>query len=135
MPFDVLIVDDAALTRDVVRRALQLARTPIGEVREAGNGREALEMLQANRFDVVISDVQMPVMTGAEMIRSMSADERLRSIPVIILSTDGSVTRLDALQNLGAKGYVRKPFTPAKLRDALQAVTGERWHETGQRSA
>jgi two-component system chemotaxis response regulator CheY len=135
MSFRILVVDDSATTRRIVERTLRIAKIPIAELVEAPHGAAALELLGESDFDVVIADINMPTMGGIEMLQWMNADDRLREVPVIILSTEGSLARIESLRSLGAKGYIRKPFTPEKVRDVLLSVMGEGEHAADQESA
>ncbi|HZQ50731.1 MAG TPA: response regulator [Bryobacteraceae bacterium] len=124
MAFRVLIVDDSAAMRCFVRRVIELSGFEADVFLEAGDGKEALALLNANWVDVVLTDINMPNMNGEELLSSMAADETLRTIPVIVVSTDGTDLRRSRMLELGARGYVRKPFTPEELRAKLEALLG-----------
>ena len=124
MAFRVLIVDDSAAMRGFVRRVVELSGFEADIFLEAGDGKEALDLLSANWVDVVLTDINMPNMNGEELLSSMSADETLSTIPAIVVSTDGTDLRRSRMQELGARGYVRKPFTPEELRAKLEEVLG-----------
>ena len=132
MAWRVLIVDDSVTTRRVVRRALELARLPIGEIIDAPNGEEALALLRARPFDLVMTDIHMPKLTGVELITCMRADPRLRSLPVIVLTSEGGLGRVRTLNQLNVQGYIRKPFPPERVRDMFLDVMGDGEHETEQ---
>ena len=85
-----LIVDDSSLMRKVAVRALQQAGLAIAEVLEAGNGSEALDILRHQRVDLVLSDMNMPVMDGLEFVRQLGSVENARGVPVIMLTTEDS---------------------------------------------
>lgn len=123
MAFNVLVVDDSAVMRAMVVRTLKMSGVPIASVHEAGHGEEGLRKLQEEWIDLLLLDVNMPVMNGEEMLRRIREDERTRDLAVIIVSTEGSETRLAALQALGA-AIVRKPFPPETLRETVLRVTG-----------
>ncbi len=124
MAFRVLIVDDSAAMRGFVRRVIELSGFEADVFLEAGDGKEALALLNANWVDVVLTDINMPNMNGEELLSSMAADETLRTIPAIVVSTDGTDLRRSRMLELGARGYVRKPFTPEELRAKLEEVLG-----------
>jgi two-component system chemotaxis response regulator CheY len=124
MPLNILIVDDSATVRAVIRKTLGLAEIPVGTLHQAGNGDEALQILHANTIDLVFSDINMPGMGGVELIEHMHADERLRGIPVVVISTEGSTTRIEDLRSKGIRAYLRKPFTPEQLKDVVEEITG-----------
>ena len=124
MAHNILVVDDSGTVRAVIIKTLQLAEVPLSEVHEAGNGREALDILDDKWVDLVFADINMPVMDGIEMVEKMSEHGLLKTIPVVIVSTDGSATRIEYLRNRGVRAYVRKPFTPEVLREVVNDVMG-----------
>lgn len=124
MALNILVVDDSETVREVIAKTLGLAQVPVNELHMAANGREALDILQDNWVDLVFSDINMPVMTGVEMIERMQEDEVMRSIPVIVVSTEGSATRIEELRSKGVSAYVRKPFTPESIRKVVDEVLG-----------
>jgi len=127
MAFNVLIVDDSPVMRLFVRRVLDLSGLTNGTCFEAGNGREALDLLHTERMDVVLTDLNMPMMDGEQLVRSLEADEALRSIPVVVVSTDRTDGRVEQMLTLGAKGYVKKPFLPETLREEVERILGCRY--------
>lgn len=124
MAVNILIVDDSKVVRSVIEKTLKLADVPTGEVHHAGNGKEALEILADNWVDLIFADINMPVMTGVEMIERMAEDGLLKSIPVVVISTEGSTTRVEHLKQKGVTAYLRKPFQPEQLRDIVQDILG-----------
>jgi len=124
MAFAVLIVDDSPAMRSFVKRVLELSGFEMGTCHEAGNGREALDLLAHEWVDVILTDINMPVMNGQEFVQSLAAHESFRSIPVLVVSTDRTEDRVQQMIALGAKGYVKKPFQPEELREELERVLG-----------
>lgn len=124
MSFNILIVDDSGTMRGMIKRTLEISGLDIGQVFEAGNGIEALAQMSVNPVDVVLLDINMPVMNGIQFIERVRDDQRLRNIPVVIASTEGSEQRIAGLIEAGAKGFVRKPFRPEQLRDVLTPIVG-----------
>jgi two-component system, chemotaxis family, chemotaxis protein CheY len=122
MPYSILIVDDSETVRAVLMKTLRLAEVPITEVHQANQGVQALEVLRTHRIDLVLADINMPVMNGLELVAAMKNDPALLAIPVIIISTEGSQTRIEALRAQGIAGFVRKPFTPESIKTAIDAV-------------
>jgi two-component system, chemotaxis family, chemotaxis protein CheY len=120
MAYRVLIVDDSPAMRAFVRRVMEVSGFDLAGCLEASNGVQALEILQNEWVDVILSDINMPEMDGEELLRRLDADEALRQIPVIIISTDGTPVRTERMLQLGAKGYVIKPFRPEVLRAELE---------------
>lgn len=125
MAFNILIVDDSQTVRAVVAKTLAMANVAVNEVFHAANGQEALETLRAHWIDLVFSDINMPVMGGVEMIQLMKQDDVLKAIPVVVLSTEGSATRIQNLREQGVRAYIRKPFTPEQLRAVVDEVLGD----------
>ncbi len=123
MAFNVLVVDDSAVMRTMVIRTLKMSGVPLAAVHEASNGEEGLRTLGAEWVDLLLLDVNMPVMDGEEMLRRVRANDDTRDLAVIVVSTEGSETRLAALHDLGAT-IVHKPFAPETLRDTILRVTG-----------
>jgi two-component system, chemotaxis family, chemotaxis protein CheY len=123
MKLNVLIVDDSAVMRAMIRRTLGLCGMPLGDVFEAGNGVEALEQLGQHWVDLALLDVNMPVMDGEELLTRIRASEEWRALAVIIVSTESSDTRLARLRTHGVE-IVHKPFTPEQLRNTILSVTG-----------
>ncbi len=124
MSFNVMIVDDSGAMRAVIKKIITISGFKINNCFEAANGREALEMLKQNWVDVIISDVNMPEMNGLELLKSLSQDPLYRSIPAIIVSTEGSNERMKEALEGGAKGFIKKPFQPEEIRKVLYNVIG-----------
>lgn len=124
MPSNVLIVDDSATVRLMVKRTMEMAGLDVGDVYEASNGIEALAQLADHEVAVMMVDINMPTMNGIQLLKRMKSNERLKDIPVVIASTEGSKQRIEEMEQHGAFGYVRKPFKPEQLRDVLQPILG-----------
>jgi CheY-like chemotaxis protein len=116
----ILIVDDSATMRQFVRRAVHLSDVPVGSVLEASNGKEALALLDAHEIDALFTDINMPVMSGSELLRELKRQGR--DTPArIVLSTDGSEARRREMEGL-AQWYVNKPVRPEVVRDVLNEL-------------
>jgi two-component system, chemotaxis family, chemotaxis protein CheY len=124
MAYNVLIVDDSPAMRSFVRRVLDLSGLTLGTCFEANDGREAIDLLRKQWVDVVLTDINMPTMDGEQLVRFLEADTALRSIPVVVVSTDRTEGRVQQMLTLGAKGYVTKPFRPETLREEMEKVLG-----------
>lgn len=124
MALNILIVDDSPVMRAFIRRVVDLTGLDVGTYCEAGDGEEALKLLRERWMDLVLTDINMPRMNGEEFVRQLESDELLRTIPVIVVSTDSSQNRVQQMLALGAKGYVTKPFLPEVLRDEVEKVLG-----------
>lgn len=123
MSLAILIVDDSIVMRAMIRRTLAAGGIAAARIGEAGNGREALDAIAADRWDLIVADLNMPVMNGEAMLERIRAHPLTRSLPVIVVSTESSETRIDALQRLDA-AFVHKPFTPALLAGEILRLTG-----------
>ncbi len=124
MSLNVLIVDDSRIIRAVIQKTIGLAGIPVKNFFQAENGQEGLNILKDNWIDLIFADINMPVMGGIEMVENMSNDGLLDTIPVIIVSTEGSRTRINSLKEQGVSAYIRKPFTPEMLRETVDTVVG-----------
>ena len=118
-----LIVDDSSVMRKIVERSLRQAGLDLS-VLEAGNGADALGLLDGNLVDLILSDINMPVMDGLEFVRQLQTMEKLRGIPVVMITTEGSESNVVQALSLGAKGYIRKPFTPDQVKEHVLPVLG-----------
>jgi len=116
---DVLIVDDSAAIRKILQRVLRQTEMPIGNIVEAGDGREAIEALKAQKIDLILSDINMPNMDGIELLGQIKANETWTKLPVIMVSTEGSQAKVLEAVELGAAGYVRKPFSADQIKEKL----------------
>jgi two-component system chemotaxis response regulator CheY len=125
MSFNILIVDDSRTIRSVIRKTLLIAGVPTGELYEASNGLEGLQIMKDNWVDLCFADINMPVMNGIEMIEQMVEDQILEKLPVVIVSTEGSKTRIEELFRKGVRAYLRKPITPEIIRNVVKEVLGD----------
>jgi two-component system, chemotaxis family, chemotaxis protein CheY len=119
-PLNILIVDDSATMRQFVRRAVQLSDVPVGNVHEAANGKEALEVIDAHDVDALFTDINMPVMSGSELLRELERQGRQRPARIVV-STNGSDARRQEMKGL-ARWYVSKPVRPEVVRDVLSEL-------------
>jgi two-component system chemotaxis response regulator CheY len=113
---DILIVDDSAGIRKILQRVLRQAELPIGNCFEAGDGREALAILKKQTVGLILSDINMPNMGGLELLSNLKADEHLKNVPVVMVSTEGSEAKVLECVQLGAAGYIRKPFNVEQVK-------------------
>ena len=119
MALNILVVDDSAVIRKVVIRALSQTGLNLAEVHQAGDGNEALTVLRSKKIDLVLSDINMPNMDGIALLENMQKEAILASIPVIMITTEGSQTKVMDAAKLGAKGLVRKPFVPEQIKQKM----------------
>lgn len=122
MALDVLIVDDSAAIRKILQRVLNQAEIPLGVVYEAGDGLEAIEALKKNMVGLILSDINMPNLDGIQMLSQIKANDLWKGIPVVMVTTEGSQAKVMEAVNLGAAGYVRKPFTADQIKEKLTGL-------------
>jgi two-component system, chemotaxis family, chemotaxis protein CheY len=122
MAMNVLVVDDSALVRLVFLRNLRLSGVELGEVYQAANGQEALDSLEANEVDMLFLDINMPVMDGEKMLESIRRSTAWADLPVVMLSVEASLVRIDHLKSMGAR-FLRKPFAPQAIREVVAELT------------
>lgn len=121
-PLDVLIVDDSAAIRKILQRVLRQTDLNIGEIREAGDGLEAVEILKGRGFGLILSDINMPQMDGLQLLARIKEMPHLKTVPVIMITTEGGQGKVMEAVQLGATGYVRKPFTTDQIKEKLSGV-------------
>ena len=126
MAWNILIVDDSSLTRKRIKRIIEMANLDVGEFMEAENGEEALDLLKDSQVDLVLSDLNMPKMGGAEMVKRMKSQEATKSIPVVVISTESKTSRLAKLLAEGVRDYLHKPFTPEEFKKMMQTLWAKR---------
>lgn len=112
-----LIVDDSSVMRKIVERSLRQAGIELSKVLEAGNGAEALATLGENRVDLILCDINMPVMDGIEFLKGLAGVDNAKGVPVVMITTEGSEAHVVQAISLGARGYIRKPFTPDQVKE------------------
>jgi len=117
-----LIVDDSSVMRKIVERSLRQAGIDLEEVREASNGAEALGMLKDGPVDLILCDINMPVMDGLEFVRQLQGADVAKGVPVVMITTEGSETHVVQALSCGARGYIRKPFTPDQVKEHVIPV-------------
>jgi two-component system chemotaxis response regulator CheY len=121
-PLDVLIVDDSAAIRKILQRVLRQTDLNLGDISEAGDGSEAVEILKNRTFGLILSDINMPQMDGLQLLARIKEMEHLKNVPVIMITTEGGQGRVMEAVQLGATGYVRKPFTADQIKEKLAGV-------------
>lgn len=119
MSHRVLVVDDSAVIRTAMRRAIAMCGVDVSHVFEAKDGIEALEVLEREWIDLVIADINMPRMDGVELVARMTDTEHVMGTPVIVVSSDTNAARAEQLRQLGVKVFVKKPFRPEGIRAAI----------------
>lgn len=114
-----LIIDDSSVMRKIVERCLRQSGIAIETVYEAANGAEALAILDKSSMDVIFCDINMPIMGGLEFIRRLKDVPKARNVPIVMITTEGGEAHVVEALSSGARGYIRKPFTPEQMRDQV----------------
>jgi two-component system chemotaxis response regulator CheY len=122
MESDILVVDDSAAIRKILQRVLRQTGMAISAIHEAGDGQEALALLAEHPVDLVLTDINMPKIDGLQLLASLKASAQWRSIPVVMITTEGGETKVAEAVKLGAAGYVRKPFTADQIKEKLAGI-------------
>jgi len=122
MPVDVLIVDDSAAIRKILMRVLRQTDIPLGEILEAGDGAEALKTLSGRHVNLILSDINMPNMDGLQLLAQLKQSEKWKSVPIVMITTEGGQGKVIEAVQLGAAGYVRKPFTAEQIKEKLSGL-------------
>ncbi len=122
MSLNILIVDDSAMMRAMIKRVTALCDVPIDHIYEAANGAEAITILENHDVQALFTDINMPVMTGTELLRTIARDDRWKDLLRVIISTDGSEARRNEVAELNVRLYVEKPFRPEVMRDVLSTL-------------
>jgi len=118
-PVSVLIVDDSSVMRKIVGRSLRQAGLDVGQVLEASNGSEALSLARENSLDLILSDINMPLMDGLEFVKQLRGIESAQRTPVVMITTEAGEAHVVQALSLGASAYIRKPFTPEQIKERV----------------
>jgi len=122
-----LIIDDSSVMRKIVERSLRQAGLDLAEVQEASNGAEGLGALKTASVDLILCDINMPVMDGIEFLRQVQTLENGKNVPVVMITTEGSESHVVQALSIGARGYIRKPFTPEQVKQhVIPLVEGKK---------
>ncbi len=120
----ILIVEDSATMRSLLATTLEEMDSLV-KVTEACNGFEALRLLPRENYDLIVTDINMPDINGLELVSFVKSSVKYRSIPLIIVSTEGSERDRDKGLGLGADAYIVKPFEPETLREVARDLLAE----------
>jgi two-component system chemotaxis response regulator CheY len=121
MDLNVLIVDDSSAIRKILVRVLSQTDLPIKQVHEANDGAEALKIVEANDVSLILSDINMPNVDGLELLQKLRLSPKWKDLSVVMITTEGSQAKVMEAVQLGAKGYVRKPFTADQIKEKVLA--------------
>lgn len=114
-----LIVDDSSVMRKIIERALRQACVEVDAVFEAATGAEGLEVVKEQQLDIIFSDINMPVMDGLDFVRQLRAQNLAAGVPVVMITTESSAEHVKQAIEAGARGYIRKPFTPEQIKERV----------------
>lgn len=117
-----LIVDDSSVMRKIVERSLRQAGVNLTQVLEAGNGAEALAVLEQSQVDLILCDINMPIMDGLEFVKQLAGVPNAKGVPVVMITTEGSESHVVQALSCGARGYIRKPFTADQVKEHVLPV-------------
>jgi two-component system, chemotaxis family, chemotaxis protein CheY len=123
MPLNILVVDDSAVMRSIVIRSLQMSGLQINEIHQSEDGLQALDILGSHWVDLALIDLNMPRMNGIELIEKVRQTPEISDLPIIVVSTESSSTRIEMMKQKGVD-FVHKPFTAETLRAAIVKLTG-----------
>jgi two-component system chemotaxis response regulator CheY len=115
----ILIVDDSAMARIIIRRCLEIAGAPDWEFTEAADGEAALAILRAGGIDMLVTDLNMPTLDGAALLRRVRASPKLAGIEVVVVTSDNGTATSNRLAEYGASAVLLKPLTPPRVAEAL----------------
>jgi two-component system, chemotaxis family, chemotaxis protein CheY len=118
----VLVVDDSAMMRKVVLRILKMADVEFDTVLEAGDGNEALKLLRVNQVALIMCDINMPVMSGLELLQRIKEEKLAVGVPIVMVTTENSEPQVRQAIMAGARGYIRKPFTVDHIRNNVKPL-------------
>ena len=116
----IMIIDDSNTMRKIISRSLRQAGLEFETILEAGDGQAALDLLNQEKPDVILSDINMPNMNGIEFLKQKAANDSIKDIPVVMITTESGNDIINEAMTLGAKGSIKKPFTP----DQIQTTVG-----------
>jgi two-component system chemotaxis response regulator CheY len=114
-----LIVDDSSVMRKIVERALRQAGLEPLVVHEAGSGTEGIDLLRSRSVDLILSDINMPLMDGLEFLRQIREQNLAPGVPVVMITTESSEEHVKQAIQAGAQGYIRKPFTAEQVKERV----------------
>ena len=124
MSCNVLIVDDSPILRRAVTKVVKLAGVAEDYIHEAGNGQEALEVIETVWIDLVLLDLNMPVMDGEEFAKHVHERDDLGHVAIVVVSTESNRERLDRMKDYGVVETLHKPFEPEDLCRLISKVLG-----------
>lgn len=130
MAYKILIVDDSLPMRSVLKKTITASGYGKAEFFEAENGKEALKVMADEWLDIVVTDFNMPEMNGIELLQEIKNNDQIEPVPILVVTTEGSRLKIEEFIDLGAAGYIKKPFTPEEIKEKLTQILGEAEHDS-----
>ncbi|MEA2104715.1 MAG: response regulator [Candidatus Cloacimonadota bacterium] len=127
MAINILVVDDAPSMRKIIIKTINISGDYAGEIYQAGNGKEALEVLNREWVDLVFTDLNMPVMNGMELIKRIKENPDFENLPIIVITSRGKKDLEGEEQLLLIADFITKPFHPEQLRDVIFSIIGDEY--------
>jgi two-component system chemotaxis response regulator CheY len=118
----VLVIDDSAMMRKVVLRMLKMAELEFEIALEAGDGSQALGLLREHRVDLIMCDINMPVMSGLQLLEQIKNEELAPGVPIVMVTTESSEPQVRQAILAGARGYIKKPFTVEHIKNSVKPL-------------
>ena len=119
MSYSVLIADDSILMRTVLKKNIENCDLGLDQIFEVENGQQALDFLSSNTVDLILTDLNMPVMDGIEFTHRLKASNEHCNIPIIVITAESSTSQIDNLKAEGIDDFLHKPFTPEEFKAVL----------------
>jgi len=122
MALNILVVDDSTAIRKILIRVLRQTALPIGEIFEARDGLEALDIVRNHPLNLVLSDINMPNLDGLGLLAELKGSDQWRTLPVVMITTEGGEEKVGLAIRLGSAAYIRKPFTAEQIQEKIGAI-------------
>jgi len=122
MALNILVVDDSTAIRKILIRVLRQTALAIGEIFEARDGVEALDIVKNHPLNLVLSDINMPNLDGLGLLAELKGSSQWRSLPVVMITTEGSEEKVSQAIRLGSAAYIRKPFTAEQIQEKIASI-------------
>jgi two-component system chemotaxis response regulator CheY len=122
MALNILVVDDSTAIRKILIRVLRQTALAIGEIFEARDGLEALEIVRNHALNLVLSDINMPNLDGLGLLAELKGSPQWKDLPVVMITTEGGEEKVGQAIRLGSAAYIRKPFTAEQIQEKIGAL-------------
>jgi len=124
MGYDILIVDDSKAALFMFEKIIRLSGAPVSRILKAGNGKEAIQVLEEDAVDLIMTDIHMPEMDGFQLIEYLKNIPSLAKIPIIVITTEGREKYMVLAKDMGAENYLRKPCQPEHVKQLILETLG-----------